>query len=237
MAVSEFGQRTVMVVGAGTGLGAAIVDAFRQADATVVVDAGAARADCITVALDYGVASGLTEAFDAAEAAAGPLDILVLAAKPVATAKFLDVPADELRKVIEQELVWFALLMQEAARRMAARGRGRIITLCSMSGKTGVHQHVGPYAAAKGGLITLSRVLAAELGQTGVTVNAIATALFEPQVAHHPEARRAEIARGIPVGRFGRPSEAAHAVLFLASEQAGYITGETLNLSGGRFMD
>jgi 3-oxoacyl-[acyl-carrier protein] reductase len=165
------------------------------------------------------------------------LDVMVLAARPVQTGKFLDLSASQLRTVIEQELVWFALVMQEAARRMVPNKRGRIISLSSMSGKTGVHPNVGPYAAAKGGLIALSRVMAAELGQTGVTVNVIANALMQPQVDHMSEKERAEIVRGIPVGRFGQPREAAYAVLFLASENAGYITGETLNLSGGRFMD
>jgi NAD(P)-dependent dehydrogenase (short-subunit alcohol dehydrogenase family) len=60
---------------------------------------------------------------------------------------------------------------------------------------------------------------------------------MQPQVEHLSDKERAEIARGIPVGRFGQPREAAHAALFLASEDAGYITGETMNLSGGRFMD
>lgn len=224
-----------VVVGAGVGVGPSIVSALQQAGARVATDAAVSGGTAVT--LDYGDAGDISGFFDRAEAAVGSVDILVLVAKPVASAPFLDTTAQQLSEVIARELTWFALLMQEGARRMAARGRGRIIQLCSMSGKTGVHHHVGPYAAAKGGLIALSRVMAAELATTGVTVNSIATALFEPQVAHHNEARKAEMAKGIPVGRFGRPDEAAHAVLFLASEQAGYVTGETLNLSGGRFMD
>jgi NAD(P)-dependent dehydrogenase (short-subunit alcohol dehydrogenase family) len=120
---------------------------------------------------------------------------------------------------------------------MADRGRGRIISFSSMSGKTGVHPGVGPFAAAKGGLIAFSRVLAAELAPRGVTVNVIATSLFEPQVAVLDDDHRKRVLAGIPVGRFGRSVEAADAALFLASDDAGYITGETLNMSGGRFMD
>jgi NAD(P)-dependent dehydrogenase (short-subunit alcohol dehydrogenase family) len=70
-----------------------------------------------------------------------------------------------------------------------------------------------------------------------VTVNGIATALFEPEVAAMSEEKRFGLKNGIPVGRFGRSEEAAHAVLFLASPNAGFVTGECLNLSGGRFMD
>lgn len=228
-AMADLTGQGAIVIGAETGVGPAIVEALRGAGAQVATDA--------SVPFAYGGGDDIAAFFDRAERVVGAADILVLVAKPVTVGSFLDIPADKLSDVIAQELTWFALVMQEGARRMKARGRGRIMQVCSMSGKTGVHQHVGPYAAAKGGLIALARVMAAELGSTGVTVNSIATALFEPQVAHHNETRKAEMAKGIPVGRFGRPDEAAHAVLFLASEHAGYITGETLNMSGGRFMD
>jgi NAD(P)-dependent dehydrogenase (short-subunit alcohol dehydrogenase family) len=142
-----------------------------------------------------------------------------------------------MRNVIDRELLLPALFMQEAARRMVPRGHGRIIVFTSMSAKTGVHTHVGPFAAAKGGLIAFARVMAAELAAKGVTVNAIATALFEPQVAALGAGAREQLARGIPVGRFGKPEEAAHAALYLASPYGAYVTGETMNLSGGRFMD
>jgi NAD(P)-dependent dehydrogenase (short-subunit alcohol dehydrogenase family) len=145
--------------------------------------------------------------------------------------------AADLRRIVEDELCVPALLMQEAGRRMARRGNGRIISLFSMSAKTGVHTKVGPFAAAKGGVLAYSRVMAAELAPTGVTVNAIATSLFEPQVAILEYAEREALAKAIPVRRFGKVSEASHAVLFLASDQAAFITGETMNLSGGRFMD
>ena len=143
----------------------------------------------------------------------------------------------EARAVAEAEMVQPALQMQEAARRMSAAGYGRIIVFASMSAKTGVHHNVAPYAAAKGGLLAFARVLAAETAEHGVTVNGIATALFEPQVKTMTEEKRTSLKGGIPVGRFGRSEEAAHAVLFLASANAGFVTGECLNLSGGRFMD
>ncbi len=84
-------------------------------------------------------------------------------------------------------------------------------------------------------MITFSRVLAAELAPSAVTVNVIATSLFDVQVAGLAD--KSEVVKGIPVGRVGRSEEAAHAVLYLASKDGGYVTGETLNLSGGRFMD
>ena len=236
MRQGEFVGRGVAIVGADVGLGPAIVEAFSEAGARIATDSNASHG-VGAIPAEGADASSINAFFDAALQKIPALDVMVLAARPVQTGKFLDVSATQLRKVIEEEFVWFALIMQEAARRMVPNKRGRIISLSSMSGKTGVHPHVGPYAAAKGGLIALSRVMAAELGGTGVTVNVIANALMQPQVDHMSEKERSEIVRGIPVGRFGQPREAAHAVLFLASENAGYITGETMNLSGGRFMD
>lgn len=236
MQPNEFAGRGVVVVGADLGLGPAIVEAFTKAGAKLATDSSKAHG-VGTIPAD-GADTGSIGAFlDAALRKIPSFDILVLSARPVEIASFLDVSAAQLRKVIEQELVWYALIMQEGARRMVPNRRGRIISLTSMSGKTGVHHKVGPYAAAKGGIITLSRVMAAELGGTGITVNVIANALFQPQVEHMPDKERADLARNIPVGRFGQPQEAAHAVMFLASDDAGYVTGETLNLSGGRFMD
>lgn len=232
----EFKGRGVVVLGADVGLGPAIVAAFREAGALLATDgAGPDSVGCIpqSGATPEAIASFL----DAATARAGVLHTLVLAARPVEVRRFLDTGADKIRQVIEEELVWYALIMQEAARRMSANKAGRIINLTSMSGKTGVHTGVAPFAAAKGGIIALSRAMAAELGGSGVTVNTVANALMQPQVEHMDAQERAHLARNIPVGRFGQPSEAAHCVMFLASDEAGYITGETLNLSGGRFMD
>jgi 3-oxoacyl-[acyl-carrier protein] reductase len=240
---SEFSGRAVAIVGGSTGVGPAVVQAFLARGARIASGESAAErpaalpAEVAAIALDLGDAASRQGFLDRCEAELGGLDVLVMSARPFKTAKILDTPPDHIGRVIEEELTQIALCLQEAARRMAARGRGRIISFVSMSGKTGVHQGAGPYAAAKGGLITFSRVLAAELAATGVTVNCIATALLEPQVAPWTEERRREVVQEIPVRRFGRSDEAAHAVLYLASDKGGYVTGETLNLSGGRFMD
>lgn len=228
-----FSGTRVAVANAGEGVGPAVVAMFQEAGATVVTDVD--RRD-----VDAAIAHDLSNAarfLDACESTLGGLDVLVVSAPPVRNKPVLDMTPEELRSVIEADLVLPALLMQEAARRMSARGYGRIIAFSSMSAKTGVHHNVAPYAAAKGGLLAFMRVLAAETAEAGVTVNAIATALFEPQVAAMPEEKKARLKAGIPVGRFGRSSEAAHAVLYLCSPEAGFVTGECMNLSGGRFMD
>ena len=223
------GQRA-MVIGADHGVGPAVVAALVGAGAQVLVDAGAAAGAEILADTGGDYPGRCAERL-------GGLDILVIASRPVQNKPVLDMTPEEMRRIAEGELVVPALQMQDAARRMVAAGYGRIIVFASMSAKTGVHHNVAPYAAAKGGLLAFARVLAAETAEHGVTVNAIATALLEPQVRNMTEERRASLRKGIPVGRFGTSQEAAHAVLFLASREAGFVTGECLNLSGGRFMD
>jgi 3-oxoacyl-[acyl-carrier protein] reductase len=200
--------------------------------ARVVADADMPGAETV---VPYG--SDPAGFLDGAAQALGGLDLLVVSARPVRNKPVLETTPDELRSVVEEDLVTPALLMQEAARRMTAAGFGRIVAFASMSAKTGVHHNVAPFAAAKGGLLAFARVLAAETAEHGVTVNTIATSLFEPQVATMTEEKRTRLKAGVPVGRFGLSREAAHAVLFLAARDGGYVTGECLNLSGGRFMD
>jgi len=231
-AVADLEGACAVVVGAGHGVGPEVVAALLAAGAKVVADADGLGATAF-------LAGGSDPAayLDAAIEVLGGLDVLVLSAPPVKNKPVLDMTPEEMRSVAEAEMIAPALLMQEAARRMVAVGYGRVIVFASMSAKTGVHHNVAPYAAAKGGLLAFARVLAAETAEHGITVNAIATALFEPQTRTMSEEKRSGLLKGIPVGRFGRSEEAAHAVLFLASRNAGFVTGECLNLSGGRFMD
>lgn len=241
----------VVVYGAASVIGEAVVTGFLEAGHSVVAldyqDIPQGLRDLATTnpklsivesAQVPGPGFDLSALLDRCIDAAGqPLRTLVCVAPPVGQIKVLDFSADELRAIVELELVVPALLMQEAGRRMVAQGGGQIVVFCSMSAKTGVHTLVSPYAAAKGGMLSYMRSMAAELAPHGVTVNAVATSLFEPQVAILPAEERAHLTLGIPARRFGKPSEAAAAAVYLASDAAGFITGETLNLSGGRFMD
>lgn len=222
------GQRA-LVIGAEYGVGPAVVAALAEAGTQLLVDAGEG-AENISAADPVAL-------IEAAAEHLGGLDIVVISAPPVRNKPVLDMTPEEMRSVAESDLVVPALQMQAAARLMAKAGYGRIVSFMSMSGKAGVHHHVAPYAAAKGGMLTFMRVLAAETAEHGVTVNAIATALFEPQTATMAPEKRDRLRTQIPVGRFGRSEEAAHAVLYLASPLGGFVTGECLNLSGGRFMD
>lgn len=222
------GQK-VLLIGAQHGVGPAVGEALKMAGAQLVTDGGP-----IGETLQ---SEGQEDLIAAAHEKLGGLDVLVMSPPPVRSKPVLDMTRDELLTITEAELVVPALQMQAAARIMCENGYGRIITLMSMSGKAGVHHLVAPYAAAKGGLLSFTRVLAAETAEHGVTVNGIATALFEPQTATMPTEKQDRLRAEVPVRRFGRSEEAAHAVLYLASPMAGFVTGECLNLSGGRFMD
>lgn len=224
------GQRT-LVLGANQGVGPEVVAALAAADIRLALDAELVEG-AVTVAADDPVG-----VIDRAAEQLGGLDILVLCPPPVKNKPVLDWDEEKMRAVIESELTVAILQMQAAARLMTTAGYGRIIAMLSMSGKAGVHEGVAPYAAAKAGMLSFMRVLAAETAGRGVTVNGIATALFEPQTRTMTEEKRQRLRGQIPVGRFGKSVEAAHAVLYLASPLAGFVTGECLNLSGGRFMD
>jgi 3-oxoacyl-[acyl-carrier protein] reductase len=220
------------VADAAAGVGPAVVQALAEAGALVAADADLPGVSHI-VEPDTDAARTLARAKEAL----GGLDILVLSARPVVNRPVFETSLDDIRRVAEEEMVAPAALMLEAARHMAGAGFGRIIVLATMSAKTGVHHNVAPFAAAKAGLLAFARVLAAETADRGVTVNGIATSLFAPQVATMSPEKRERLRAGVPVGRFGESHEAAHAVLFLAAREGGYVTGECLNLSGGRFMD
>lgn len=224
------GQRT-LVLGANHGVGPDVVAALRDAGARLALDSPLV-ADAQIVQGDDPV--GLVT--EAAEGLGG-LDILLLCPPPVRNKPVMDWSAEEIRTIVESELTVSVLQMQAAARLMSEAGYGRIISILSMSGKAGVHEGVAPFAAAKAGMLGFMRVLAAETADRGVTVNGIATALFEPQTRTMTEEKRERLRQQVPVGRFGMSIEAAHAVLYLASPLAGFVTGECLNLSGGRFMD
>jgi 3-oxoacyl-[acyl-carrier protein] reductase len=245
--MGRFEGRAAIVTGAASGIGLAIAQRLADEGAAVVIgdldEAGAGRAaDAITAAGGRALAlrTDVTEPtqvaaiVDRAVAAFGGLDILVANAGIGGTLAFLDETLEHWTRIIATNLTGPMLCGQAAARAMAARGRGRIVNIASVSGmRAGVGRTA--YGTAKAGLIQLTKQMALELGPLGITVNAVAPGPVDTPLVqrdHTPQSREA-YNRMVPLNRYGTPEEIAAAVAFLASDEAAYVNGEVLRVDGG----
>ena len=164
----------------------------------------------------------------------GKLDILVHSAGVGIERGFLETTPEEWQRLIDIDLSGTFYCAQAAARAMAENRYGRIVTLSSSAGLRGGTGRAA-YGAAKGGVVALTKVMAVELAPLGITANALAPGAIETELVarmHSDETRRVYRA-GIPLDRYGTPDETAFAAVFLASEQAGYVTGHVLGVDGG----
>jgi len=242
----ELTGRTALVTGASGGIGEAIARAL-HAQGAVVALSGTRRAELDRVAGELGervhvVPANLSDraAVDAlvpaAEAAMGGLDILVNNAGITRDNLFLRMKDEEWDQVIEVNLTAGFRLARAAIRGMMKRRHGRIVGITSVVGVTG-NAGQGNYAAAKAGMIGMSKALAKEVASRGITVNAVAPGFIETAMTDAlNEAQRTAILAGVPSGRLGTPAEIAAAVVYLASDEAAYVTGQTLHVNGGMAM-
>src|SRR5499433_3186378 len=238
--------RVAAITGGALGIGRATARLFASEGAAVVLgdvqvkeaEAGAkeitdAGGRALAVGVDVGD-TGQVQAFvDRAVAELGRLDIMFANAGIAHSAPFLEHPEFQWHRVLRVNLTGVFLCCQVAARQMVKQGGGRIITTASINAFRGVENLVG-YNAAKAGVIELTRTMAVELAQHRIAVNAIAPAQIDTRLTRTlPEdARRRRVAR-IPMGRFGEPEDVARAALYLASDEASFITGHTLAVDGG----
>ena len=234
----DLNGRRALVTGAGQGVGVGIVQALADNGATVIVnDLHADRAEAVAAELD----GALVAAFDVTDAAAvqmaveafGPIDILVNNAgvpEGMGIGPFADMDPEEWRKYVDLNLYGVLHCCHAVIGGMRDRGWGRIVTISSGAGVTGINLGVSLYGAGKGGAIAFMRHLAIENARSGVTANCLALGLMAGQ--NDPDAT-ASLAKTVPVGRLGTPDDVGAAVVFLASDEAAWLTAQTIHLDGG----
>jgi 3-oxoacyl-[acyl-carrier protein] reductase len=244
-----FDNDLALVTGASRGIGQAIALRLGAAGAFIVGTATTAEgAGRISAAFEQAGVRGRgvvwnaddpasTEALAAALAASNSLPtILVNNAGIARDALILRMKSEDWEQTMNVNLSAVFRLTKACLRRMLKERHGRIINIGSVVGSIGNAGQVH-YSAAKAGLLGFTKALARELASRDITVNAVAPGFIETDMTRAlPEAQRAAYLAQIPAGRFGLPEEIAEAVLFLASREAGYLTGQTLHVNGGMFM-
>ena len=238
--------RIAAITGGALGIGRATARLFAAEGATVALgDVDVAGAEAVAkeivagggrtlaVGMDVGDAGQVRDFVDRVVSELGRLDVMFANAGIAHSAPFLEHPEAEWHRVLRVNLSGVFFCCQAAARQMVRQGGGRIIATASINGFRGVENLVG-YNVAKAGVIELTKTLAVELAKHHIAVNAIAPAQIDTRLTRSlpEEARRRRVDR-IPMGRFGDVDEVARAALFLASDDASYVTGHTLAVDGG----
>ncbi|GIG59352.1 beta-ketoacyl-ACP reductase [Longispora fulva] len=239
----DFSGRTVIVTGAARGIGLALGGFFQQAGATVFLvdfDAeelakAAGSVGATGIAADVSSTADVERVVTAAVEATGRVDILVNNAGILRDNVLWKISDEDWDAVLAVHAGGTFRFTRACVPHFRAQGSGRVVNVTSY---TGLHGNTGQanYAAAKAGIIGFTKTAAKELAHFGVTVNAISPNAETRMIASIPDAKRAELTAHIPMGRFADPTEMCAAVGFLASDEAGYITGAVLPVDGGISM-
>ena len=242
----NFDGKIALVTGASRGIGKAIAEKLIAQGATVIgtatSDKGAEAISAYLGANGKGMTLNVTDV-DSVESVLknirtefGEIDILVNNAGVTRDNLLMRMKDDEWQDILETNLTSVFRLSKAVLRAMMKKRSGRIITIGSVVGTMG-NAGQANYAAAKAGLIGFSKSLAREVASRGITVNVVAPGFIETDMTRAlNEEQRAGILAEVPAGCLGSPADIANAVAFLSSDEAGYITGETLHVNGGMYM-
>ena len=225
--------KTAIVTGGAAGIGAAVVQRFKDEGVkTIVFDLNGDPPLDIT---DYAAVKRAVEQ-------AGPIDVLVNNAGWDMFKPFLKTDPAFWQKIISINLIGAMNLMHCVLPGMAERGRGKVVNIASDAGRVGSSGEA-PYSACKGGIIALTKTLAREMASKNVQLNVVCPGLTETgmleqfmQGAGNPDKLREAYRRAIPMGRLGKPEDLPGAIVFFASDDADFITGQVLSVSGGLTM-
>jgi 3-oxoacyl-[acyl-carrier protein] reductase len=244
-------DRVAIVTGGARGIGRAIATSFLKEGAKVaIIDSDKERLETVkkemgneskevmVIPCDITKSSGVNGMVNQVHKKFGRIDILVNNAGIIRRGTIETVTEEDWDRVIEVNLKGTFNCCKAVAGIMKERGYGKIVNVSSIAGKMGDITSAPGYGPSKAGVDALTKTLARQLAQYGINVNAVSPHAIETEMsAQWSEERRKEIIASIPLGRLGKPEDVANAVLFLASEEASFITGEILDVNGGALMD
>lgn len=238
--------RTALVTGASGGIGRAIAQALSDAGAKVALSgtreavlqevAATLKGETAIVPCNLSDPAGVDALVGQAEAAIGPLDILIANAGITRDKLLIQMKDEDWSDVLNVNLGSYFRLTKSAVRGMMKRRYGRIIGITSVVGVTGNPGQTN-YCASKAGMIGFTKSIAQEVASRGITANTIAPGFIEsPMTDGLPEAQKTALLGQIPTGRLGQGGDIAAAAVYLASNEAAYVTGQTLHVNGGMAM-
>ncbi|MBO4521142.1 MAG: 3-oxoacyl-[acyl-carrier-protein] reductase [Alphaproteobacteria bacterium] len=242
----DFTGKCALVTGATGGIGRVIVKKLHDAGATVILTdmrqealdefAAELKERVFAFACNLGDPADIDELVAKAEKAAGAIDILVNNAGLTKDNLFMRMKDEDWNLVLNVNLTAGFRLARATIRGMMKRRYGRIVSMASIVGVTG-NPGQANYSASKAGMIAMTKCLAAEVASRGITANCVAPGFIKTAMTDAlPEEAKEKLAKTIPMARLGLPEDVANAVVFLASDEASYITGQTIHVNGGMAM-
>ncbi|MGV8880759.1 MAG: beta-ketoacyl-ACP reductase [Rhodoglobus sp.] len=230
--------RTVLITGGNRGIGRAIAEEFVAQGHRVAVTArsGEGPEGSLTVIADVTDAASIDRAFTEVEAALGPIEVVVANAGITRDTLLLRMSEEDFTDVIDTNLSGSFRVVKRASKGMLKARFGRVILVSSVVGLLGSAGQIN-YAASKSGLIGIARSLTRELGSRGITANVVAPGFIETDMtAELSEEQQQAYLKQIPAGRYASPTEVARVITWLASDDAGYISGAVIPVDGGLGM-